>query len=170
MQAGLSRNKVSVGEPADGSPPISFVSPPLGALHGLNVRRPAGRPGTKESGPVHRSKTVSCWRIQPFCGSRTPVRARSSVGRAPRLQRGGLGFKSRRVHSPERGSSGPAKVRQIIRMPTDRLGCGNAQGSPDRHGAMSATRKGPDASEGGQSESDWHAYAAWTKQNAEVNF
>ena len=56
-----------------------------------SVHRPAGRPGTRGSGnTVHQPNAVSCRRNQ---------RARSSAGRAPALQAGGLGFKSRRVHS-----------------------------------------------------------------------
>lgn len=62
-------------------------------------------------------------------------RARSSVGRAPALQAGGLGFKSRRVHSgaqrwQKAGETtwkpGPRKRSAIHLHPSRKERCGNA--------------------------------------------
>jgi hypothetical protein len=59
-----------------------------------------------------------------------PVRARSSVGRAPALQAGGLGFKSRRVHgqNPLRGFRPDLDLaRESANLhPIGPVGCGNA--------------------------------------------
>ena len=68
MQGGLSRNKVAVGESAAGSPPNEIKFGQVKTDH------------TDISVPARNQ------------------RARSSVGRARRLQRRGLGFKSPRVH------------------------------------------------------------------------
>lgn len=105
----------------------------------------------------------------PASPERCALRARSSVGRAPRLQRGGLGFKSRRVHGRnpkldlERES---AKQTNLQPIRPDWLW--ERLGGPDRHRASPRIlRDAPAADNGGQNPDI--AYAAWTKQKAEVN-
>ena len=77
MQGGLSRNKVAVGESAAGSPPNEIKFRQVKTDH------------TDISVPARNQ------------------RARSSAGRARRLQRRGLGFKSPRVHWYSKISDAP---------------------------------------------------------------
>jgi hypothetical protein len=113
-----------------------LTSPFQETLQGLGPGA-VGPTGHKSAGPDHK-RTVSCERkpaalrahrapagsfMEPARGPRAakaahdlqPLgcpqgipRARSSVGRAPALQAGGLGFKSRRVHRPESPQGFPA--------------------------------------------------------------
>lgn len=115
----------------------------------------------------------SCRRLSRAGGTdrarvRTPVRARSSVGRAPALQAGGLGFKSRRVHGSnptldlERAS---AKQTNLQPIRPGRLW--ERLGGPDRHRAR---RQLEELAQPIMAVSLTDiAYAAWTKQKAEVN-
>lgn len=56
-----------------------------------------------------------------------------------------------------------------IRMPSDRMGCGNAQANLKDTGDADSAR-GSAPMRAVNHNPDWRAYAAWTKQNAEVNF
>lgn len=95
-----------------------------------------------------------------------PVRARSSAGRAPALQAGGLGFKSRRVH-PGNPGTWTSKESPPICSPPDKMGCGNALGIPTDTGNAGRT-SAPGADEGGQNPLTLHTQPGLSRKSKSI--